>query len=76
MGVAPSFPFDDELRRIALARVLDTAPVTLLGDRTARRHAYAAAGRPVVTDQEDAEAIRRSLLFRAFVRPRPCEVAA
>lgn len=76
MQVRSSFDFDGELRRIALTRVLDFAPVTLLGDRALRHQAYAVEGLGPVSIPEDADAIRRSLLFRAYVAPRSTGVAA
>ena len=59
MGVAPSFPFDDEFRRIALAQALRGLAAEQLPCRVSRLLAYAAAGVCPVGEADDLDAVRR-----------------
>lgn len=57
--VAPSFPFDEELRCIALAQALRGLAPEQVPDRVSRLFAYAAAGLVPINGAEDLDAVRR-----------------
>lgn len=74
MRVAPILNRTTEVRRVAMARILDRQPSAILVDAPARDRAYTAAGIAPVTRDDDAEAVRRSIIFRFMAAPRPAAV--
>ena len=59
----------EELQRVALARALGRLPIDRLGDRLARFRAYAEANLRAWSDRDDAEALRRALIFQLRIAP-------